>query len=146
MATTEEKQGVEAVIEEWKSAFAAKDVARIKSLWDQDYGQLLYIAEENNDSLSSWAAINEYYDAIPGMIGDISWAIDNLTVDVIGDLAYAYLTFHAEAGVPSLNRTLIANGRNTFVLRNTGGQWKLIHYHESLSRDRSHDMWGFLWE
>ncbi len=146
MTTVQDKQQVESVIQDWRSGFAAKDIARVKSLWDQSYSQLLYIAEENNDHLSGWAAIDEYYNAIPGMVGDMNWAIDNLTVDVSGDMAYAYLTFHVEANVPSMNRTLVANGRNTFVLRRTGGQWKIIHYHESLSRDRSHEMWGFLWE
>ncbi len=145
MTTAQDKQQVESVIQDWRSAFASKDVARVKSLWDQGYSQLLYIAEENNDHLSSWAAIDEYYNAIPGMVGNMDWSIDNLTVDVIGDMAYAYLTFHVEADVPSLSRTLEANGRNTFVLRKTGGQWKIIHYHESLSRDRSHEMWRFLW-
>ena len=146
MTTAEEIKQVESVLQEWRSAFAAKDMGRVKSLWDQSYSQLLYIAEENDDHLSGWAAIDEYYNAIPGLVGDMDWAIDNLTVDVGGDMAYAYLTFHVEASVPSLSRTLVANGRNTYVLRRTGGQWKIIHYHESLSRDRSHEMWGFLWE
>ena len=146
MTTVQDKQQVESVIQEWRSAFAAKDMAGVKSLWDQSYSQLLYVAEENNDHLSGWAAIDEYYNAIPDLVGDMDWALDNLTVDVGGDMAYAYITFRVEASVPSLNRTVIANGRNTFVLRRTGGQWRIIHYHESLSRDRSHEMWGFLWE
>ena len=146
MTTVQEKQHVESVIQEWRSAFAAKDMARVKSLWDQSYSQLLYIAEENNDHLSGWSGKGEYYNGIPASVGEMDLAIDNLTVDVIGDMAYAYLTFHVEASVSSLNRTLVANGRDTFVLRRTGGQWRIIHYHESLSRDRSHEMWGFLWD
>ena len=145
VATQQEKQQVEAVIEVWRSAFEAKDMDRLKGLWDQGYPQLLYIAEENNDHLGDWAAISKYYDAIPGLVETMDWKIDNLMVDVIGDFAYAYHTFLVKAEAKDIDNPLVADGRNTFVLRKTGGQWKIIHYHESLSRDRSHDMWGFLW-
>jgi uncharacterized protein (TIGR02246 family) len=145
VATQQERQQVEAVIQEWKSAFEAKNIDRIKALWDQDYPQLLYIAEENNDHLSGWAAIDNYYNAIPGGVESMDWTLDNLTVDVIGDAAYAYVNFHVEAVVKDLDKPMIANGRDTFVLRKTGGQWKIIHYHESLSRDHNYETWGFLW-
>ncbi len=146
MTTAEDIKQVESVIQEWRTAFSGTDVPRLEALWDQSYSKLLYIPEENDDPLSSWAAIDEYYNALSGMVGRLDIAIDNLTVDVGGEMAFAYLTFRAEADVPSMSRTLHANGRNTFVLRKTGGEWKIVHFHESLSRDRSHEMWGFLWE
>ncbi len=57
-------------------------MARVKSLWDQSYSQLLYIAEENNDHLSGWSAIDEYYNAIPASVGDMDWAIDAVILSV----------------------------------------------------------------
>ena len=145
VANREEKQQVEAVIQAWKTSFAAADVEAVKELWDQDYPQLIYTAEESNDHLTDWASISEYYDAIPPMVESMDWQIDDLMVDVIGDVAYAYCTFFVKAEVKGIDHTLIANGRDTFILRKTGGRWKIIHYHESLSRDHSHEMWGFLW-
>jgi uncharacterized protein (TIGR02246 family) len=145
VATQQERQQVEALIRQWGSAFAAADVEGVKALWDQNYPQLVYVAEESNDHMTSWAEINNYLDAIPGAIISVEMNIDNVMVDVIGDAAYAYLTFVANAHIKGVDNPMKFEGRDTFVLRKTGGQWKIIHYHESLSRDRSHETWGSLW-
>ena len=145
VASRQERQQVEAVIRDWMSAFESIDIERVKSLWDKDYPNLLYIAEENDDHLEGWAAIDQYYNGLADLVESMDWAIDNLVVDVFGDAAYAYHTFLVHADVKGLDHKIEANGRNTFVLRRVGGGWKIIHYHESLSRDRSHAMWGFLW-
>ena len=143
--TQQESQQVEAAIREWWSALVARDVERLKSLWDQDYPQLIYIAEENNGPLRDWAAISSYYDNIADVLESMEGTIDNLVVDVIGDAAYAYCSFLAKPRIKGFDRDMSFDGRNTFVLRKTGGRWRMVHYHESLSRDHSHDTWGFLW-
>ncbi len=145
MSTQSDKEQVQGLIRDWASAFGSVDIDRIKGLWDQDYSQLIYIAEENNDHLSSWSEINGYYDAFPSMVNGLDMNIDNVTVDVIGDAAYGYLTFVAKADIKGVDNPMTFQGRNTFVLRKTGDAWKIIHYHESLSRDRSHETWGFMW-
>ena len=145
VASQQERQQVEAVIRGWMAGFAAMDMDRVKAVWDKDYPQLIYIPEESDDHMTGWASINAYYDSLVGMVESVEWTMDNLTVDVIGNAAYAYHTFYVKAKVKGMDNTMIANGRNTFVLRRTGGGWKIIHYHESLSRDRSHEMWAFLW-
>jgi ketosteroid isomerase-like protein len=48
---------------------------------------------------------------------------------VIGDVAYAFCTFHFEGEISGNQHT--ADGRNTFILRHKNGAWKVIHYHES---------------
>ena len=145
MSTQSDKQQVEALIREWGSGFGAADMERVKAVWDQNYPQLIYVAEENNDHMTSWAEINDYLDAIPGAVNSIEMNIDNLMVDVIGDAAYAYFTSVGSADIKGFDNPLTFEGRGSFVLRKTGGQWKIIHHHESLSRDRSHETWGFLW-
>ena len=145
VATQQERQQVEAVIREWLSAFESKNMERVKALWDQDYPQLLYIAEENNDHISGWAAIDNFYNGVPDTVESMDWTIDNLTVDVIGDAAYAYFTFSVGSEPKEFDHRMVFNGRDTFVLHRTGGQWKIIHYHESLSRDHNYETWGFLW-
>ena len=160
VASQEEKQQVEAVIQAWVSSFAVADMDGVKAQWDQDYPQLIYIAEDVNDPMTDWASISQFYDAIPPNVESMDWKIDNLMVDVIGDAAYAYCTFLVRAKVKRtddvlvakggsevkrIDHALVADGRDTFILRKTGSRWKIIHYHESLSRDHSHEMWGFLW-
>ena len=141
------KQQVVAVIEEWKAALSRNDVARVKRLWDQDYSNLLYIAEENNDAVKGWKGVSDYYDGLAKAVRRADWRVDNLVVDVIGDAAFAYCTFVVKALIAGVDngkdREMVFDGRDTFVLHHKGGQWKIIHYHESLSRDHSHGTWGW---
>ena len=145
MASQQDISQVEAVLGEWRGAFAAKNVERLKDLWDKDYPHLIYIAEEDNGPHRGFDAISGYYDNIPRFVQSLDWTIKETTIDVIGDMAYAYVEFLVNAEFKEAARQMTFDGRNTFILKRTDGQWKFIHYHESLSRDHSHETWGFLW-
>ena len=145
VASQQDKSQVEAVIKEWNAAFTARDTGRLNNVWDKDYSQLLYIAEENNDAVRGSDGIATYYSAIPEFVESLDFALKETTVDAIGDMAYAYVEFLAKARIKGVDHEMTFNGRNTFILRKAGGQWKIIHYHESLSRDHSHETWGYLW-
>jgi len=144
--TRHQKTEVDEVIREWYLALNANDVDRVKSIWDRTYDQLVYIAEENNEALYGWSGVEGYYDGLKSDVGSVEWKIDDLQTDVIGEAAWAYLTYVVEVEMKSFNRTMTFNGRNTFMLRKTDNQWKIIHYHESLSRDRSHDTWNWFFQ
>jgi hypothetical protein len=139
-----EEDTVEAVIRTWHRAISSGDGASLKGAWDQEYDGLVYIAEENNGALTDWPSINAYYDDL--LSAPVSWTTGDVKVGVAGDAAWAFLTFVAEGRVEALQHDFVWNGRNSFVLRKSGGQWKIVHYHESLSRDRSHDAWGWFFE
>ena len=139
-----EDADVKDVVRAWHRAISSGDAAALKALWDQDYEGLIYIAEENNEPLTDWASINAYYDEL--LAAPVKWSIDGLQVGVEGDAAWVYLTFVAEGRVEALQHDFVWNGRNSFFLRKSGGDWKIVHYHESLSRDRSHDAWGWFFE
>ena len=145
VASEQEKRQIEATIQEWKSALLAKDPKRLKALWDQDYPQLLYIAEENNEPITDWASISKYYDGLSEFVEKLEVGAFDLSVDVLGDAGYAYVNFSIKAEVKGIDHLMKFNGRNTFILRKKGGQWRFIHFHESLSRDHSHEAWSFLW-
>ena len=142
MANARDIAAVEEVIHEWLAALKALDAERVKSVWDSTYDNLIYIAEENNDALLGWAGVESYYKGLSD-VTRADWSIDNLSIDVIGEAAYAYLTFRVESDITSFGRTVEFNGRNTYILRLVDDTWKIIHYHESLSRDRSHDTWDW---
>ena len=146
MTTQQDKDQVAAVINEWAAALSAGDVPRVKAVWDSSYSDLIYLAEENNDPALGWRGIEDYYKGLETDVGSASWSIDNLKVDVIGDAAWAYLTFLIQAEIIPFSRTMTFNGRSTFILRKTGDAWKIIHYHESLSRDHSRETWGWFFE
>ena len=141
MVAGEEVQRVRGVIEQWKSAIAVKDVERRLALWDSTYPHPIYVAEDFDDPFMGWDAIGEYYAYLP----PLDWRLDILAVDVVHDAAYVFCTFFVKADVDGVDHTLAFDGRTTFVLRKAEGGWKIIHYHESLSRDHSHESWGYRW-
>ena len=127
MATEQEKQEIHGALEQWGSAWSAGDSARAKSLFDQGYPNLVYIAEENEHPIADWAGIATYLNDTLGEGGG-AWSYDNLVADVFGDTAYAQCTALFQAGAsPRMEYVM----RITFVYRKVGGQWKVIHYHES---------------
>jgi ketosteroid isomerase-like protein len=139
-----DEQAVEAVIRKWRDAINAGDASALKDTWDSTYDHLTYVAEENDDALLDWASISGYYDAL--VKDTIAWSIDNLRVGVSGNAAWAYLTFVASGNVKALHHHFVWNGRSSFLLHKPGDEWKIIHYHESLSRDRSHEAWGWFFK
>ena len=145
MANQQDMQAVKEVIQEWMSALNECDTERVKKVWDETYDGLTYIAEENNDALHGLAGVDSYYNGLAD-VTEANWEMDNLKMDVIGDVAWVYITYVVEAAIKSFNRTVVFPGRNTFILRKFNDQWKIIHYHESLSRDESRNTWDWYFQ
>ena len=149
--TREARRQVEAVVREWCFSMGVRDMGRRASLWDQEYPQPIFIFEDADDPLLEWSAIWEYYEQMPAL----DWSLEGLSANVIGDLAHAFCSFSVKADIDRerpgfyvrepTTRARLFNGRITFILRNRRGVWKIIHYHESLSRDHSYQAWSYLW-
>ena len=129
MATEQEKQEIKAAVDEWAAASTANDSRRQKSLWDQLYPNVVYIAEENELPIVGWTGIADYYgDEQDSASADRLWTYDNLVSDVFGDTAYAQCTAIGQAGRSPRTEYVM---RITFIFRKVGRQWKIIHFHES---------------
>ena len=139
-----DEQAIETVIRTWQHALNSRDASALKDGWAQEYDGLTYVAEENNDALTDWPSISAYYDAL--LTNRISWSVDSLKVRVLGSGAWVYLTFIASGNVEELNHEFLWKGRSSFFLRKNSDQWKIVHYHESLSRDRSQEAWGWFFK
>ena len=144
MASQDEQQ-VQEVIDRWMSALNACDTEAVKTVWDESYPDLIYIAEENNDALHGWEGVEGYYNGLAD-VSEADWEMDNVKIDVMGDVAWVYLTYVVEAHLMGFGRTMVFPGRNTFILRKNEGEWKIIHYHESLSRDESRTTWDWYFQ
>ena len=80
--------------------------------------------------MRGWTRIEQYYKGVAGFLGRVrTMTVSDLSVDVFGDVAYAFCIFHFEGELKGENH--IADGRDTFILRRKRGAWKVIHYHES---------------
>ena len=143
--SNQDVQQVQEVIDQWMSALNACDTEAVKKVWDESYSDLIYIAEENNDALHGWEGVEGYYNGLAD-VSEANWEMDNVKIDVMGDVAWVYLTYVVKAHLMSFGRTMVFPGRNTFILRKTVGEWKIIHYHESLSRDESRKTWDWYFQ
>ncbi len=129
-AIERDRQQIAAVIEKYRRGFATMDVEVLKAIWDQDYDNLIYIAQEAAEPVRGWTGIEQYYEGVAGFLGRVrTMTVSDLSVDVLGDVAYAFCTFHFEGELKGESH--IADGRDTFILRRKRGAWKVIHYHES---------------
>ncbi|KPV50994.1 hypothetical protein SE17_23750 [Kouleothrix aurantiaca] len=129
-APEQDRQQIAAIIEQYRRGFATLDVAALTDIWDQDYDHIIYIAQEMVQPVQGCAAVERYYQRVAGFLEQVkTMEVSDVCVDVLGEVAYAFLSFHFEGEVQG--RPHIADGRATFVLRRTSGMWKVIHYHES---------------
>ena len=119
MASQDEQQ-VQEVIDRWMSALNACDTEAVKTVWDESYPDLIYIAEENNDALHGWEGVEGYYNGLAD-VSEADWEMDNVKIDVMGDVAWVYLTYVVEAHLMGFGRTMVFPGRNTFILRKNEG-------------------------
>ena len=124
-----QRQHIAAVLEQYRLGFATAQRATLTAIWDQRYDNIIYIPLEAAQPLRGWAAVEQYYNRVARLLRARVMTVSDSSVDVIGDVAYAYCTFHFEGEISGNNHT--ADGRNTFILRRKDGAWKVIHYHES---------------
>lgn len=132
--TEQAKTAITAVLDQWTTAFLAKDIESLRKLWDAQYDGLVYQAEEFAAPLVTWPHIRHYYRDILGKVIDKveKFKQTGLWIDVLGDSAFGYrisdFTMRIKHSPEPYNGSL----RQTFVMRNVYGSWKIIHYHESL--------------
>ena len=122
MATEQEKLEIRGMMDEWASAMGAADGPKLKSLWDHQYQNVVYIAEEQEHAIVGWAGINDYYDGLITGTSDRACSYDSLVSDVFEDTAI---------GQYGRSPRMEYVTRATFIYRRVAGLWKIIHYHES---------------
>jgi ketosteroid isomerase-like protein len=131
-ASEQDRQQIAAVIEQYRRGFATVDVEVLKAIWDQDYDNIIYIAQEMAQLVWGWTGVEQYYERVAESLERVrTMTVSDLSVDVLGEVAYAFCTFHFEGEVKGQSQPRIADGRDTFILHRKSGMWKVIHFHES---------------
>jgi ketosteroid isomerase-like protein len=129
-ASEQDRQQITALIEQYRRGFAAMDVEGLKAIWDQDYDNILSIPQEKPQPVRGWAGVEQYYESVARLFERVmTMTVSDVSLDVFGDVAYAYCVFHFEGEMQGQRH--VADGRDTFILRRKSGIWKVIHYHES---------------
>ena len=125
---------VTALVERYRAGFFALDPDVLVAIWDRDHDGLVYVAQELADPLHGWPAIEDYYRrlAVEHPVSEVlEMRVDDLTVDVLGEVAVAFGRFRFAGSWPDRDEPFVAEGRVTFVCHLVGGAWAVIHYHES---------------
>jgi ketosteroid isomerase-like protein len=126
----EDRHQIAAVIEKYRRGFATMDAEVLKGIWDQDYDNLIYIAQGAAEPVRGWSGIERYHENVAGFLGRVqTMTVSDLSVDVLGNVAYAFCIFHFEGELEGERH--VADGRDIFILRRKSRPWKVIHYHES---------------
>jgi ketosteroid isomerase-like protein len=120
MSTVEQdKQEMIEVLEQYRRGFATLNVATLTALWDQSYDHIIYIPLEAAHPIRGWAAVEQYYKRVAGLLRARVMTMSDVSVDVLGDVAYAFCTFHFEGEISGHPHT--AEGRNAFILHRKNG-------------------------
>ncbi|MFD0558143.1 uncharacterized protein (TIGR02246 family) [Stackebrandtia endophytica] len=132
MTIEEDRRDVAAVLERYRAGFADLDGAALIDIWDPAYRDPVYIASEEARARRTRQDIADYYNGLarPGDRG-VSMTWEDLSVDVLGDVAYAFGRFRFVGERDGPSDRYAVEGRATFVLRRRDSRWWVIHYHES---------------
>lgn len=124
--------GIAALVEAYRSGWTNRDAATIASIWDPEY-EVVYCPSELDRPILGAAAIGRYYDRVFHDIAAVHvMTVADVRTDIVGDMAYAFFSFHLEGETAGAPEPFVVDGRNTLIARRTDDGWKGIHYHESL--------------
>jgi ketosteroid isomerase-like protein len=128
----ETERAIAALIELTRQGFLKLDPQLLGSIWDQQHEPLIYVAQEKEEPLHGWAAIQSYYAALPQHLDAVlAKEIDGIKIDPLGDTAAAFFQFHSTVRLKGRETLHRPTGRVTMIFRHTSSGWRAIHYHES---------------
>ncbi len=133
-STEKDKTEITALLDRWIAAFRKKDINGVRSAWDDTYEGLVYQAEEFAGPHVTWPHIKHYYrEVLTKLIESIdNWERTDLRINTVGDMGFAYMVSRFTMSIKEVAEPYSGTVRQTFVVRRVNGQWKIIHYHESL--------------
>ncbi|MBE9171154.1 hypothetical protein IQ238_27820 [Pleurocapsales cyanobacterium LEGE 06147] len=82
MGSKQDRQQIAAVIEQYRRGFATVDIEELKAIWDRDYDNIIYIAQEAAQPLRGWARIEQYYQSVAESLERVrTMTLSDLSVD-----------------------------------------------------------------
>ena len=123
---------ISALIESYRNGFLHLDQEQLESIWDRHYNSLIYVAQEKEEPIYGWTAIQQYFEALSNHLDAIlAKHIEDVQIDILGDAAFAF--FISRSSVRLKGRLTIYEpvARITMLFRRNGPEWRAIHYHES---------------
>ena len=129
----EAKSEIIELINETKQIWDTQNYSDLKTLWDTDDKNPLYIPEERVDFPTDWKSLEKYWDPVPGrkILEGIRNDYSNIKIKLISDeVAIIVMDLHYDLKVINSN-PLSGFDRVMCVVVKKDGQWKYSAYIEA---------------
>lgn len=123
---------IDALLTHYYAHFSAMDFAAARSVWDSAEPHPCYLAEEIDDFLRDWPAIEAYWASSQATMSKLQsrhWALR--AQQIAADLATATWRLHWNAQIIGQDKPVGGEVRATAVLRRRTEGWRLFHYVEA---------------
>jgi ketosteroid isomerase-like protein len=129
---TEDQHAVAAVLETYRLGFLHLDLEQLASIWDREHEPLIYVAQEKDEPIHGWAAIQGYLAALPEHLDEVlAKDLDSVQIDVFGDTAIAFFTSRSSVKLKGRAAKYEPIGHVSMIFRRFSEGWRAVHYHES---------------
>jgi ketosteroid isomerase-like protein len=134
----ESKRLITALIETYRLGFLHLDPEQLASIWDSRHDPLIYVAQEMEEPIHGWTAIQHYYAALPEHLDEVlAKHVDDVQIDVLGDTAIAFFVTHSNVRLKGRTAKYEPTARVSMIFHRTSAGWRSIHYHESAQSAQS---------
>jgi ketosteroid isomerase-like protein len=129
---------IAALIETYGLGFLHLDPSQLMSIWDILHDPLIYVAQEMEEPIHGWTAIQHYYTALPEHLDEVlAKHIGDVKIDVLGNTAIAFFTTHSIVRLKGHTTKYEPSARVSMIFHRTSSGWRAIHYHESAQSAQS---------
>jgi ketosteroid isomerase-like protein len=126
------EHAIAALIEVYREGFLHLDSDRIASIWDPQHEPLIYVAQEKNEPIYGWDAIQRYIAALPEHLAKVlAKEVKDLQIDILGDTALAFFISHSSVKLKARAALHEPTFRVSIIFRRTSAGWRVTHFHES---------------
>lgn len=138
LSDNESRHAVAAVLETYRLGFLHLDPERLASIWDQQHEPLIYVAQEKEEPMLGWSAIQRYLAALPEHLDEVlAKDLGDVQIDVIGDAAIAFFTSRSSVMLKGRPTKYEPIGHVTMIFHRTSAGWRAVHFHESARSEQA---------
>ena len=134
----EARNEIAAVLETHRLGFLRLDPEQLSSIWDREHEPLVYVAQEKEEPIHGWPAIQRYLAALPEHLDEVlAKDLADVQIDVLGDAAIAYFTSRSSVKLKERATKYEPVSHITMIFRRASEGWRAIHFHESARSEQA---------
>jgi ketosteroid isomerase-like protein len=134
----EARRAVAAAVETYRLGFLRLDPEQLASVWDRQHAPLVYVAQEKDEPIHGWAAIELYLAVLPEHLERVlAKELEDVKIDVLGDTAIVFFTSRSSVMLRGRPTKYEPIGHISMIFRRAPEGWRVIHYHESARSEQA---------